>query len=72
LGELHSTAVTPTPADFRARIARQRAKRYELGAIIGLNPIRLAAMLNERIAMPLHVAERLTAALDAREQGGVR
>ena len=53
-----------TPADFRARIARERALLYRLAADVGVWPGRLGQMLNERIPMPAEVAERLTTALD--------
>jgi plasmid maintenance system antidote protein VapI len=48
-----------TAADFRAEIARRQIRRYELAAMIHLNPQRLGSMLSERIPMPEDVAVRL-------------
>jgi hypothetical protein len=52
-----------TAADFRAEIARRQIRRYELAAMIRLNPQRLGSMLSERIPMPEGVAERLRTVL---------
>jgi predicted urease superfamily metal-dependent hydrolase len=56
-----------TPADLRAEIARHRLPLYRLAATVGLHPSRLGAMLNERVAMPREVTDRVTEALEAQE-----
>ena len=58
-----------TPADLRARIARQRAVLYRLAPDVGVWPGRLGQMLNGRIPMPSDVAARLVNALDRHQQG---
>jgi hypothetical protein len=60
----------PSPADLRVAIARRpREERqlYKLAAAADLNPQRLSAMLNERIAMPAAVTQRVVEVLERRQ-----
>jgi hypothetical protein len=52
------------PADLRAQIARLRFPLYRLAATVGVHPGRLGQMLNERLPLPLDIAERVCEALD--------
>ncbi|MDO8475016.1 MAG: hypothetical protein Q7W02_02270 [Candidatus Rokubacteria bacterium] len=54
----------PTPADFRAEMARRKVLRYELAAEVGINPGRLGEMLNERVPMPPAVTLRIVEVLE--------
>ena len=49
----------PTPADFRAEIARRQLRLYDLAPRVGIHPTRLGALLNEKIPMTPAVAERI-------------
>jgi hypothetical protein len=42
----------PTMADFRAAIAYQNRKRYEVAAEVGAHPTPFGKMLNGKMAMP--------------------
>jgi plasmid maintenance system antidote protein VapI len=55
------------PADLRAQIARLQVPLYRLAATVGVHPGRLGQMLNERLPLPLDVAERINEALGRRE-----
>ena len=63
LGQVHST----TPADLRARIARDRIPIFRLAAEVGIHPSNLGMMLNERRPLPPAVAQRVIDALDTLE-----
>ncbi|MGH7388849.1 MAG: hypothetical protein ACREM3_05255 [Candidatus Rokuibacteriota bacterium] len=55
--------MTPSAADLRAQIARQRALIYPIAAQIGLHPTRLGAVLNERLPLTPDMARRIQQAL---------
>jgi hypothetical protein len=55
---------TPTPADLRAKIARQQIPLYELAALVRFHASRLGAALNGRIPMPPDLAIRIQQALE--------
>jgi len=64
--------MTPNaPPEFRAWIARLQIRRYELTSRVSVNPGLLGRMLNEAVAMPPTVAERVAKALKEYEQAGV-
>jgi hypothetical protein len=63
---IDSADQTPTPADLRATIARQKIPLYELAALVRFHPSRLGAALNERIPMPPDLAVRIQQALERR------
>jgi hypothetical protein len=54
----------PTPADVRAALARHRVHRFQVAPRVRIHPVRLGRMLNERLAMPPEVAERLLRAIE--------
>lgn len=51
------------PADLRAALARARLPIYVVAARVRIHPVRLGAMLRERIPIPPGMAERILAAV---------
>lgn len=50
-------------ADIRAELARRRIAIFQIAAAVGVHPVRLGRMLNERVPLPPQVAQRLLEAL---------
>ena len=59
-----SQVYTTTPADLRARIARDKVHIFKLAAEVGIHPSNLGMMLNERRPLDPVVAQRVVEALD--------
>ncbi len=60
------TASQLSAEDLRAEVARRRIRLYQLAAVVGLNPNRLGALLNERVPLTQATALRIAAALGLR------
>ena len=56
-----------TPSDFRAEIARRRLKLYQLAPRVGMHPLNLGRVLNEKAPLTPDIARRLEVAIDAEE-----
>ena len=51
------------PGDLRAALARARLPIYVIAARVRIHPVRLGAMLRERIPIPPGMANRILAAV---------
>jgi plasmid maintenance system antidote protein VapI len=54
---------TPTAGDLRAELARRRIAIYRVAAAIGMHPVRLGAVLNERAPLSPDRAQRIAEAI---------
>ncbi len=61
----HST----NPADLRAALARARLPIYVIAARVRIHPVRLGAMLRERIPIPPGMTELIFAAVREEVKG---
>jgi len=53
----------PTAADLRADVARYRVRIYEIAPRVGLHPVKLGAILNERAPLSPELAARIAEAV---------
>ena len=51
-------------ADVRALLARHRVQVYKIAPAVGIHPVNLSLILNERRALPPDLAARLVRAIE--------
>jgi hypothetical protein len=66
---MNKTAL-PSAADLRATIARKQIPLFKLAAKVGVHPITLGQMLNEKKPLRQLIAERLIKALGGPSSAG--